>query len=140
MKHKVLTSTLTVFSLLAFVAIVAVSASSQTGSTTAGSQVSATQVPSLGQLQQVERQLDQDRAAVHAAIAEHGIDSSQTRAARAQLLQDRNSYRNLRRSLAPGSAARAGFGRGGAMGWMGRGGRRAGGRCPCMRQCPYARW
>jgi TolA-binding protein len=140
MKHKILTGTIAVLSLLAFMVAMTVKASSQTGST-AVSEASSAQAQQLSQLQQMEQQLAQDRAAVHSAIAEHGFNSAETQAARGKLVEDRDAYRALRQSLAPGNAARAGYGKGQGrgMGWMGQRGRRGGGACRCVRQCPYGR-
>jgi hypothetical protein len=53
----------------------------------------------LDQLKLLEQQLQKDRAAVHAAIAQAGWDSDQVDAARGQLFRDRTEYRKLRRSL-----------------------------------------
>lgn len=135
MKRKILTSTVTVLSLLAFMMAMTVKASSQTKST-AGSEAPSAQAQQLNQLQQMERQLTEDRAAVHAAIAEHGFNSAQAQAARGKLVESRNAYRALRHSLAPGNAVRGGYGKGRGMRWMGR---RGGGGCRCMSQCPYGR-
>lgn len=135
MRHKVLTTTI-VLSLLAFMTAVAVKGGSQETSTSESPQVSNAQTEQLDQLQKMERQLEQDRAAVHSALVEHGFDSAEFQAARGKLMQDREAYRSLRRSAAPGGA-RGMYGKGRGMGWMGRGGKRAGyGRG--MRQCPYA--
>ena len=136
MRHKILASTI-ILSLLAFMTVVAIRAGGQTGGTPDNPQVSTTQAQQADQLQLMERQLEQDRAAVHSAIAEHGLESAETQAARAKLMQDRDAYRALRQSMAPGRGARAGFGKGGGMGRMGGGGQRAGGG-RCMRLCPFA--
>lgn len=108
------------------------------------SQVTAGQQKQLDELTKLDQQLQKDRDAVHAAIAQYGWDSDQTDAAQDQLVRDRDEYRKLRRSLrAAGVAGPAATGmgmRGGAGGYgPGRGaggmrpgrGARGGGMCGC---------
>ena len=61
--------------------------------------VTAEQQKQLDQLKQLERRLQTDRDALHAAITQYGWDSDQTDAAQDQLIRDRTEYRKLRRSL-----------------------------------------
>jgi hypothetical protein len=61
--------------------------------------LTAEQQTQLDHLRQLEAQLRKDRATVHAAIVQYGWDSDQTDAARAQLLRNRQEYRQVRRSL-----------------------------------------
>ena len=78
--------------------------------------LSAEQQKQLDQLQQLERQLQKDREAVHAAITDFGWDSDQVDEAQEQLFRDREEYRKLRRSLRSAGVPvppPAGFGRGG---------------------------
>ena len=70
----------------------------------------------LDRLEQLEDQLEDDRAALQDAIAKFGWDSDQVDEAENQLSQDRMEYRRLRRSLRQAAAAvppPAGFGQGG---------------------------
>jgi hypothetical protein len=116
MRHKVLMNA----AIIAGILIFAGWAAPQTGNQAAGSSgqesIAADQQNQLGQLQQLEGQLQKDRTAVHEAIGEFGFDSAQVSAARAQLLRDRTQYRQLRRSLvaagvAVPAASGLGFGR-----------------------------
>jgi hypothetical protein len=85
----------------------------------------------LDRLEQLEDQLQDDRAALEDAIARFGWDSDQVDEAENQLSQDRMEYRKLRRSLRqagvavppPARFGQAGMGagRGTATGRWGRG-------------------
>ncbi len=99
----------------------------QTATKAGDKQATAEQQKQLDQLQQLEGQLEKDRTAVHAAIAEHGWDSDEVDAAREQLIRDRTQYRQLRRSLvASGIAVPAPKGMGAGPGPMGGPGPMAG--------------
>ena len=125
----------------------------QSASSGSSANITADQQKQLDNLKQLEEQLRSDRTAVHDAIAKYGWDSDQVDEARAQLFQNRQEYRKLRRLLRQSGVAvpaAQGFGArpncpgpgGRMMGRMGRGGpgggpggcgrrawRRAG--CPC---------
>ena len=83
--------------------------------------LTAEQQKQLEQLKQLEQKLQQDREAVHAAIADFGWDSDEADDTEAQLVRDREEYRKLRRALHSAGVAvppPAGFGpRGGGPGY-----------------------
>ncbi len=106
----------------------------------ASTQMTAEQQRQLDQLRQLDRQLEKDRDALHAAIAQYGWDSEQVDAAQQQLDRDRLEYRKLRRSLrATGAAVPPPTGFGAGPGGPGGGPRGHAGRrhhhsmcdCPC---------
>jgi hypothetical protein len=74
-------------------------AGAQTKTTDTSSSVTAEQQKQLDRLNELNEQLQKDRAAVDAAISAHGWDSNDADAAQQRLLQDRQQYRTLRQSL-----------------------------------------
>jgi uncharacterized protein YlxW (UPF0749 family) len=74
-------------------------ASAQSKPSPAAAQVTAEQQKQIDRLKQLSEQLQKDRDAVHQAISEYGVDSEQADAAQERLIQDRQEYRNLKRSL-----------------------------------------
>jgi hypothetical protein len=90
---------------LSFVAALVISAcaldlvSAQTKLPQTNTSVSAEQQKNLDHLKQLGEQLQRDRDAVHSAATQYGWDSDQADVAQQRLLQDRQEYRNLRRSL-----------------------------------------
>jgi hypothetical protein len=91
-------------------------------------QLGAEQQKQLDNLKQLEGELEEARAAMHAAINEYGWDSNQADEAQENLLRLRQEYRKQRRALRqagvpvppPGVQGRTGF-RPGPDGWRGRG-------------------
>jgi hypothetical protein len=71
----------------------------QTKPTESKSTVSAEQQKQLDHLQQLADRLINDRDAVSSAVAQYGWDSNEADLAQQRLLQDRQEYRTLRRSL-----------------------------------------
>ncbi len=74
-------------------------ASAQTNAPQAKSAVSGEHQKNLDHLKQLGEQLQKDRDAVDAAVNQHGWDSDEADAAQQRLIQDRQEYRNLKRSL-----------------------------------------
>lgn len=74
-------------------------ASAQTTAPQAKSPVSAEQQKNLDHLKQLSEQLQKDRDAVDAAVNQHGWDSDEADVAQQRLMQDRQEYRSLKRSL-----------------------------------------
>jgi hypothetical protein len=75
------------------------SVSAQTKAPQTNITISAEQQKNLEHLKQLSEQLLNDRDAVHSAVTQYGWDSDQVDAAQQRLLQDRQEYRSLRRSL-----------------------------------------
>lgn len=65
----------------------------------AGAKLTPEQQSQLNRLSQLEDQLQKSRAALHATINEYGWESDQADDAREKLVNDRDEYRKLRRSL-----------------------------------------
>lgn len=101
-------------------------------------QLTAEQQKQLNSLKQLEGELEEARADLHAAINEYGWDSDQADGAQENLLRLRQEYRKQRRALRqagvpvppPGVQGRTGFGPG--TDWRGQGPRGEGryGRAP----------
>lgn len=75
------------------------SAGAQTNAPQTKSTISATQQKNLDHLKQLSEQLQKDRDAVDAAVNQDGWDGDEADAAQQRLIQDRQEYRSLRRSL-----------------------------------------
>lgn len=71
----------------------------QTNTAESSGAVTADQQKQLNRLQQLNEQMQKDREAVRSAVAKYGGDSDEADAAQQRLLQDRQEYRGLRRSL-----------------------------------------
>jgi hypothetical protein len=89
------------FALLLSLALIALAPlmQAQTKPTDSKSTVSTAQQKQLDRLQQLTDRLTKDRDAVSSAVAQYGWDSNEADAAQQRLLQDRQEYRSLRRSL-----------------------------------------
>jgi hypothetical protein len=74
-------------------------AQGQTKSAENKSAITADQQKQLDRLQQLTNQMAKDRDAVSSAVAQYGWDSNEADTAQQHLLQDRQEYRSVRRSL-----------------------------------------
>ena len=61
--------------------------------------LTADQQKQLDRLQQLNEQMQRDRDAARSAVSQYGGDSDEADSAQQRLLQDRQEYRSLRRSL-----------------------------------------
>ncbi len=71
----------------------------QTKKTESTGTVTADQQKQLDRLQQLNEQMQRDRDGVRSAVSQSGWDGDEADAAQQRLLQDRQEYRGLRRSL-----------------------------------------
>ena len=71
----------------------------QTKAADSSAAVTAEQQKQLNHLQQLDEQIQRDRDAVRSAVTQYSWDSDEADAAQQRLFQDRQQYRQLRRSL-----------------------------------------